>query len=54
MTSAETFRNKIKISFPEAGWKKPVTLSYVDLTLFGIGIYGLIMLAKNWKTIGKI
>ena len=22
---------------------------YVDLTLFGAGIYGLIMLAKNWK-----
>jgi hypothetical protein len=127
------YRNKIKISFPEVGWKKYVTLSliiwalglytlagwlighpypggplpvapcpmtifaiallsatisiqgskvdrltltllfipllwvaffvglgasfiygfYVDLTLFVIGIYGLIILVKNWKLIGK-
>ncbi|MGB3458306.1 MAG: DUF6064 family protein, partial [Halobacteriota archaeon] len=26
---------------------------YVDLTLFGVGIYGLIVLLKNWKLIGK-
>jgi hypothetical protein len=25
---------------------------YVDLTLFGVGIYGLIVLHKNWKLIG--
>jgi hypothetical protein len=131
--AVDVFRNKIKISFPEAGWKKYVTLSliiwalglytlaswlighpylggplpvapcpmtifaiallsatisiqgskvdrptltllfipllwvaffvglgasfiysfYVDLTLFVIGIYGLIILVKNWKLIGK-
>ena len=132
--AVDVFRNKIKISFPEAGWKRYVTLSliiwalglytlagwltghpyprgplplapcpmaifviallsatistqepkvdrltftllfipllwwaflaglgaplrygfYVDLTLFVVGIYGLIMLVKNWKVIGKI
>jgi hypothetical protein len=25
---------------------------YVDLTLFGVGIYGLIMLIKSWKMVG--
>lgn len=129
--AVDVFRDKIKISFPETGWKKYVTLSliilalglytlagwlighpyprgplpvapcpmtifviallstsmatlktdripftllfilllwwsflaglgapfrygfYVDLTLFMVGIYGLIMLVKNWKAIGK-
>ena len=131
--AVDVFRNRITISFPEAGWKRYVTLSliiwalglytlaawltghpypetvlpvapcpatifalallsgtllsqrskvdrltltllfipllwwafcaglgaplrfgfYVDLTLFGVGIYGLIVLLKNWKLIGK-
>jgi hypothetical protein len=26
---------------------------YEDCILFGAGVYGLIMLVKNWKVIGK-
>ena len=41
--AVDVFRNKIKISFPEAGWKRYVTLS---LIIWALGLYTL----AGWLT----